>query len=227
MAGAHRRTIGVMSIRAKFLSMVCLPFAAVGNACAGGIYVDAGAAAQESVVLSNVPSGGDFHVLVESPREPAVPDRGIGASPGSGNVRISAKVIDRAAAYAPLVEVAARETRIDPGLLHAVIATESAYNPAARSPKGAQGLMQLMPATARRYGVVNAYEPRHNILGGARYLADLLAMFDQDVRLALAAYNAGEQAVLRHGRRIPPYRETSAYVPRVLDYYKAFAKASF
>lgn len=192
-------------------------------AMAGDIFV--GTVAQDSVVLSNVPESEDFAVLVRTPVEPVpatIPPTGelVAGLPAAKSV------IERAARYGPLVEAAARETRLDPLLLHAVIATESAYNPAARSPKGAQGLMQLMPATARRYGVVNAYEPRLNILGGARYLADLMAMFDQDVKLALAAYNAGEQAVLRHGRRIPPYRETGAYVPRVLDYYRVFSKSS-
>lgn len=190
---------------------------------AGDIFV--GTVAQDSVVLSNVPGSEDFAVLVRTPVE-AVP----ATIPPTGELvaglPAAKSVIERAARYGPLVEAAARETRLDPLLLHAVIATESAYNPAARSPKGAQGLMQLMPATARRYGVVNAYEPRLNILGGARYLADLMAMFDQDVKLALAAYNAGEQAVIRHGRRIPPYRETGAYVPRVLDYYRVFSKSS-
>jgi soluble lytic murein transglycosylase-like protein len=197
----------------------CLP---LGAAWAGDIFV--GPATQESVVLTNVAEGEGFAVLVEAPVE-AVAQVAPTAT-GSG-VRMSASVVERASAYAPMVEEAARQSRLDPRLLHAVIATESGYNPVARSAKGAQGLMQLMPATARRYGVTNAFEPRHNIQGGARYLADLLALFDQDVRLALAAYNAGEGAVLKHGRRIPPYRETNAYVPRVLDYYKAFSKLTF
>lgn len=202
------------------LMLACLHH---GPARAGDIFI--GLADAESVVLSNVDEGVDYALLVKAPAEPALeanPDIG----PPRPDGRVNAVVVERAAAYAPLVEAVARETRLDPRLLHAVIATESGYNPAALSPKGAQGLMQLMPATARRYGVANAFEPRNNILGGARYLADLMTMFDQDVQLALAAYNAGEQAVIRHGRRIPPYRETSAYVPRVLDYYRAFAKKS-
>lgn len=227
IAEGPARTIAAMRSIGKLLPVACLPFVLIGTAGASDIFV--GPDAQQSVVLSNVPSGDGFALLLEAPPEPVAKVRADSAAAipdAPRSTRISATVIGRAAAYGPLVEAAARETRLDPGLLHAVIATESAYNPAARSPKGAQGLMQLMPATARRYGVANAYEPRHNILGGARYLADLLALFDQDVQLALAAYNAGEQAVLRHGRRIPPYRETSAYVPRVLDYYRAFSKNS-
>jgi len=116
---------------------------------------------------------------------------------------------------------AAKQTNLDPALIHAVIVAESNYNPDAVSPKGAQGLMQLLPDTARRYGVLRKEirEPEKNILAGAQYLADLLQMFDGDVRLALAGYNAGENSVVRHGHRIPPYPETLAYVPRVLNTY--------
>jgi hypothetical protein len=89
-------------------------------------------------------------------------------------------------------------------------------DPRARSPKGAMGLTQLMPATAERYGVKNAYDAKQNLHGGARYLADLLVMFDNDVHLALAAFNAGEGAVMKYGRKIPPYAETQRYVPQVL-----------
>jgi soluble lytic murein transglycosylase-like protein len=116
---------------------------------------------------------------------------------------------------------AAKDTRLDPALIHAVITAESNYNPNAVSNKGAQGLMQLMPDTARRYGV-KAKEIKHpekNIKAGAQYLADLLRMFDGDVRLALAGYNAGENVVVRYGRKVPPYAETQAYVPRVLRVY--------
>jgi soluble lytic murein transglycosylase-like protein len=208
---------------ARNLSLIVLACLQYGPALAGDIFI--GLADQEAVVLSNVAEGADYALLVKAPPEPAAPESA-DTDPPRKEIRVAAAVVERAAAYAPLVDEAARETRLDPRLLHAVIATESGYNPVARSAKGAQGLMQLMPATARRYGVANAYEPRNNIMGGARYLADLLAMFDQDVQLALAAYNAGEQAVIRHGRRIPPYRETSVYVPRVLDYYRAFSKHS-
>jgi hypothetical protein len=116
---------------------------------------------------------------------------------------------------------AAKQTNLDPALIHAVIVTESNYNPNAVSPKGAQGLMQLLPDTARRYGVMTREikQPAKNIQAGAQYLADLLEMFDGDVRLALAGYNAGENSVVRHGNRIPPYAETRAYVPRVLATY--------
>jgi len=119
------------------------------------------------------------------------------------------------------VIVAAKNTQLDPALIHAVIAAESNYNPNAVSEKGAVGLMQLMPGTARRYGVKDKEikHPEKNITAGAQYLADLIRMFDGDLKLALASYNAGENVVLRYGRKVPPYAETQAYVPRVLRVY--------
>lgn len=128
--------------------------------------------------------------------------------------------------FAKLIEGAAREAALDPALVHAVISVESAYNPAARSPKGAIGLMQLMPATAARYGVANAgHSPEVNLKAGTRYLSDLMQLFDNRTDLVLAAYNAGENAVLRYGLRIPPYRETQLYVPAVLAKYHAWREA--
>jgi len=122
----------------------------------------------------------------------------------------------------PMIAQVAQETRLSPALLHAVIAVESGYNPKARSPKGAMGLMQLMPDTARRYAVSNAWEPLDNLRGGARYLKDLLGLFSNDISLALAAYNAGEAAVERAGNRIPPFPETRSYVPKVLAHYELY-----
>ncbi len=121
----------------------------------------------------------------------------------------------------PVIQQVAVAYQLEPALLHAVISAESGYNPQARSPKGARGLMQLMPATAQRFGVVDPYEPITNLTGGARYLRWLLDMFT-DLRLALAAYNAGEGAVQRYGNAIPPYPETRTYVQRVLDFYRAY-----
>ncbi|MFZ2974780.1 MAG: lytic transglycosylase domain-containing protein [Ferribacterium limneticum] len=115
---------------------------------------------------------------------------------------------------------ASSDTGVDAKLLHAVITVESGYNQGAVSPKGATGLMQLLPGTAKRYGTVNLLDPGENIRAGARYLRDLLAMFDNNLELALAAYNAGENAVIRHGRRLPPYAETRRYVPLVVAHYR-------
>jgi soluble lytic murein transglycosylase-like protein len=128
--------------------------------------------------------------------------------------------------FSPLVEQAAREHQIDQALLRAVIAVESGYDPNAVSHKGAVGLMQLMPQTARRYGVRNMYDPAQNIQGGARYLRDLMGKFNNDLPLVLAAYNAGEDAIAQHGNRIPPYRETRSYVPRVLNFYRQYQRGT-
>ncbi|MCS7041656.1 MAG: lytic transglycosylase domain-containing protein [Bryobacteraceae bacterium] len=122
------------------------------------------------------------------------------------------------AAVRPLVERAAREHQVDPLLAEAVIRAESGYNLAAVSPKGAAGLMQLMPATAARLGARDRFDPRQNVEAGIRLLKALHERFG-DPRLALAAYNAGEQAVMRHGG-IPPYRETIEYVRKVERLYQ-------
>ena len=120
--------------------------------------------------------------------------------------------------FSPLIERQARAKGVDPGLVHAVIRAESAYRPDAVSPKGAVGLMQLMPATARRFGVADREHPESNVSAGTAYLRLLLDRFNS-VPLALAAYNAGEGAVMRHGNQIPPYAETRGYVARVLRDY--------
>jgi len=125
--------------------------------------------------------------------------------------------------FAVLIDEAARNTALDPALVHAVIAVESGYNPAARSVKGAIGLMQVLPETAARYGVADpAVSPEANLRAGTRYLSYLMTLFENRIELVLAAYNAGEHAVLRHGHRIPPYRETQQYVPAVLAKYHAW-----
>lgn len=121
--------------------------------------------------------------------------------------------------YAELIDGIAQEIGVSANLLHAIIQVESAYNPMAISPKGAQGLMQLIPATAERFGVEHSFEPAANIRGGARYLKNLLALFNNDIKLAVAAYNAGEGAVIKYNNAIPPYPETQAYVSRVLSLF--------
>lgn len=122
--------------------------------------------------------------------------------------------------YTPMINAVADKTRLDRGLLHAIVRVESLYDPKARSKKGAVGLMQLMPGTAKRYGVVNRLDPRSNINAGARYLSDLLILFKDDLKLAIAAYNAGENAVIKYGYQIPPFPETRQYVDRVMSFYR-------
>lgn len=117
----------------------------------------------------------------------------------------------------PLIEHFARVHNVTPELVAAVVRVESGFNASAVSPKGARGAMQLMPETAARYGVTNPEDPAQNIDAGVRHLKDLLAQHQGNVALALAAYNAGQGAVAKHGSRIPPYRETMLYVPAVLS----------
>jgi soluble lytic murein transglycosylase-like protein len=125
--------------------------------------------------------------------------------------------------YKDEVVEASKVHKVDPALVHAVILAESNYNPNAVSDKGAVGLMQIMPDTGRRFGVKekDLKVPGKNISTGVQYLSELIVLFDGDLKLAVAAYNAGENAVIRHGRRVPPYAETIAYVPRVLRAYEA------
>jgi soluble lytic murein transglycosylase-like protein len=127
--------------------------------------------------------------------------------------------------YGVVVAQAAGRYGIEAALLHAVISVESGYNARAVSKRGAAGLMQIMPGTAKRYGVADVFDPADNVRAGAQYLTELMKLFDNDIRLALAAYNAGEAAVIKYGRRIPPYRETAAYVPRVVGFYEKFRLA--
>ena len=118
---------------------------------------------------------------------------------------------------------AARETAVDPALIHAIITAESQYNPRALSKKGAYGLMQLMPATAHRFKVLNKDDPMQNILAGSKYLRELLKLFNGDLKLTLAAYNAGPATVQKYRGQIPPYQETMNYVPKVMKYYQQYA----
>ncbi|OYY73345.1 MAG: hypothetical protein B7Y40_09675 [Gammaproteobacteria bacterium 28-57-27] len=119
-------------------------------------------------------------------------------------------------AYNEAILAMANEKAVDPALVRAVIHAESSFNPTAVSRTGAMGLMQLMPGTAARFGVGNAFDPQENIRGGVTYLRFLLDKFNGDVRLAAAGYNAGEGAVMKYGG-VPPYNETTEYVARVLD----------
>jgi len=145
----------------------------------------------------------------------------VGKAVGGGRAshRLSAYRAQKQQELAPIINAAAFKYDLDPALLHAVIRAESGYNPEAVSHKGAAGLMQLMPATASRYGVRDRFDPQENIEGGARYLSDLLDMFPSNVKLAVAAYNSGENTVKKFGNQVPPITETQNYVDRVLGYY--------
>ena len=128
----------------------------------------------------------------------------------------------RAGSYADLIERTSNALQVESKFVHAIIHTESRYNPNAVSPVGAQGLMQLMPATARRFGVTNPYNPEQNIQGGVSYLRWLLNRYNGNMVLAAAAYNAGEGRVDQY-RGIPPYKETQDYVRKVMRIYSGGA----
>jgi soluble lytic murein transglycosylase-like protein len=134
-------------------------------------------------------------------------------------VYYSSKVDD----YSKMIDEVCASRGVDNNIVKALIQVESNYNPWAVSAKGARGLMQLMPATAARYGVQKIHDPRENITGGVSYLKDLLLLFNNDLRLALAAYNAGEKAVQRFNNDVPDYVETQNYVRKVLALYNGDA----
>jgi len=138
---------------------------------------------------------------------------------------IAFPIMTNAAQYDLIITQAAKVHKVDEALIRAVIKQESAYNRFALSPAGAQGLMQLMPATAKRFQVKNAFIPEQNINAGSQYLAWLLKRFKGNVRFALAGYNAGEAKVDRY-KGIPPYRETRHYVKKVMGYYQQFKALS-
>jgi len=123
--------------------------------------------------------------------------------------------------FHPIILQEADRHEIDPALVKAIIMAESGYNPNAISEKGAKGLMQLMPSTAQALGVEDVFNPQQNISGGVRYFKKLVNRFDGDIKLALAAYNAGSKKV-RHYQGIPPYKSTHYYIEKVFKYYKLY-----
>jgi len=168
-----------------------------------------------SVSLSNVREDRRYKLLLNYDPVPSGPV-------ASGERRKGRHDLSAKARFDQVVDRTAQAFGVESALLHAVISVESGYNPSAISAKGASGLMQLMPETALRYGVADTLDPVQNLQGGAQYLRDLLVLFNSDLELVLAAYNAGENAVLRYDSRIPPFRETVAYVPRVMAYYQQY-----
>jgi soluble lytic murein transglycosylase-like protein len=154
-------------------------------------------------------------VLSNRPQAGKVPLR-VYAVPKTDTVRATrSAVAARSRRYDDLLVEHARRNDVRVDLVRAVVQVESAYNPLARSPKGAMGLMQLMPATAQEFAVSNPYNPEENVRAGVAYLRQLLDRYQDDEQLALAAYNAGPGAIDRHGQNIPPYRETQDYVNRI------------
>jgi soluble lytic murein transglycosylase-like protein len=160
--------------------------------------------------FSNVPSDARYQLLISEPSQTAA----------SAPPRKQIDWLARSAKYDLAIAGASKANTVQAALVRAVIAVESGFNPRAVSKRGAVGLMQLLPATARRYGVKDIYDPEQNIRAGTHYLSDLLIRFDSNLELALAAYNAGEEAVERYGRHIPPFAETLNYVPNVMRVYQ-------
>ncbi len=166
---------------------------------------------EDGLVVLALKGGGEMGVPASAVRG-FVPDEVLDevAAPAGGDLR-------------ELAAAAARRHGLDPDLVMAVVSVESGFRPRAVSPKGAQGLMQLMPKTASSLGVADAFDPAQNLDGGTRHLGQLLTLYGGDLTRALAAYNAGEGAVDRHGG-VPPYRETRAYVKKVLERYDSQKK---
>ena len=134
----------------------------------------------------------------------------------AGTAAWAAVNADKRQKYGDIVRTAAEKHGLDEGLLHSIIQAESGYDPSVVSPKGAVGLMQLIPETAAKYGAQNIFDPTDNIEAGARYLKDLMALYSNDLRSVLAAYNAGPDALKKHNG-IPPYPETKRYIRKVLN----------
>lgn len=190
------------------------------------IYVGT-ASADSGIVLSNFHSDVTPNLLIAKPDLMAAsaltrpPEKAIGApTPATLKLPLAPTALRR------VIDDVAEQVQIERELLHAVIAAESRYDIRALSPKGAIGLMQLMPETAKRFGAIDPYVARQNVHAGASYLKWLMALFHNDLELVLAAFNSGEQAVLKAGGHIPPYPETQAYVPRVLAFLRCARSAA-
>lgn len=182
---------------------------------------DHGPAASAAPRASATPAPLAAAEIPASPAKPLLP-----APPSAGSLPASPFSPPSSASagktsYDSIIETIAAQFDIDAGLLRAIVQTESGYDASAVSPKGAIGLMQVLPPTGRRFGFTDLMDPKTNLSAGAAYLKWLLNRFDDNLELALAAYNAGESAVERYGSTIPPYRETRSYVASVIARYRA------
>lgn len=176
-------------------------------------------------LISNANTGTENLINIQINTDPSVvilkPATQIAVVPEAYTGKPLSNIADKII-YDRMVNKIARTYGLESELLHAVISVESRYSPKVVSKAGAIGLMQLMPETAKRYGVADPLDPVQNLRGGARYLRYLLKKYNNDRHLALAAYNAGEASVAKYGNKIPPYPETKNYVPRVMGYYQKY-----
>lgn len=195
-------------------------FVAMAGVLGAARYADAqifgGTSSSGAIVLSNTLSDEARTVIVAAPASVAT----VGALMAAKPPLLAGQDLTPPEAFQPFILEASTVSGLPVELIHAVIKAESNYNPRALSRKGAQGLMQLMPATAKRFGGTNSYDPRDNILAGSRYLRWLMDYFNQNIELAIAAYNAGENAVVKAGHKIPAFPETQKYVPKVMQHYR-------
>lgn len=200
------------------VNAILIACAVLGMASSGVAHAEifGAVASNGAIVLTNVPGKAGLVVIVAGD-PPSERD--------AKHAQASSSESGDASRFADVIDEASRTFRVQPELLRAVIDVESRYNPKAVSDKGALGLMQVMPATARRFAGGDMLNPRDNVLTGARYLRFLLDLFKDDVELTLAAYNAGENAVIRAGYRVPSLPETRLYVPRVLARYRRMLAA--
>lgn len=183
---------------------------------ADSLYLDA--EDSEEIMISTNPMHGDHVVEIQSQGERVAHG---GAMPKHAD---NSQDMQSLPFHQEVLE-AANTTALAPALIHAVITVESKHNPKALSKKGAYGLMQLMPATAKHYGLTGLKKANHrqNILVGARYLKELVVLFDGNLELALAAYNAGPANIKKYHNQIPPFQETKLYVPKVLTWYRKYS----
>lgn len=213
----QRRLVALLLMGASFL--------AAGSASAAEIYIYENAYGQKLFSDRQLTKPGYRLVKRQGPRG-TVSAKAINKKGQWGNrkpkksrepFRVRAKKFDH------FIKWAARSFELDPALIKAVIHAESAFDHNATSHAGAQGLMQLMPATARSHGVTNSYNPHQNIMGGSKHLRYLMDKYDGEIELVLAAYNAGEVPVRKY-KGIPPFKETQQYVKRVIKFYEKYTK---
>ena len=200
-----------MKTATKYMVMVIFSVCVLMRNVNAGVYIyteDSG-----TINLSNVPSDQRYEVFIFDQEDGVL---------ASTTVKKEVSSLINKFRYDKFIDDAAKAYGLNSALIHAVILVESRYNSKAVSKKGAMGLMQLMPETAKRYGVIDGFDPAQNIAGGAKYLRDLLGLFDNNIDLTLAAYNSGENNVIKYGNHIPPFRETKIYVSKVLGFYNKY-----